>query len=95
LCEKALAANLPVYAVTAAFGSPLDKMATESIVLTCGAEKAVAASKTVIEQALLAQAVLGGDEWKNLGKAADACAAVLAQDPHVQEIYLGLAAPEG
>ncbi len=48
-----------VYAVTATPGSILDREASASLVLTCGQEKAVAATKSVVEQALIYQSLLG------------------------------------
>lgn len=47
-----------VYAVTATPGSILDQEASASILLTCGVEKAVAATKSVVEQALIYQSIL-------------------------------------
>lgn len=79
LCEKLAADKINCYAVTANAGSRLTEVSTDSRVLTCGAEKAVAASKSVVEHALLYQSLLGGAEWRNQGAAADACDAVLAQ----------------
>ena len=47
-----------IYGVTATPGSQLEKECTECIVLSCGEEKAVAATKSVVEQALVYQSVL-------------------------------------
>ena len=47
-----------IYSVTATPDSILDKEASASIVLTCGAEKAVAATKSVVEQALVYHSIL-------------------------------------
>ena len=79
LCEKLATDKINCYAVTANAGSRLTQVATDSRVLTCGAEKAVAASKSVVEHTLLYQSLLGGAEWRNQGRAADACDAVLTQ----------------
>lgn len=59
LVRKLLAeGHQDVYAVTVTPGSVLDQEASESIVLKCGAEKAVAATKSVVEQSLVYQSVL-------------------------------------
>lgn len=79
LCEKLTGDKIDCYAVTANAGSPLTMLATDSRVLTCGAEKAVAASKSVVEHALLYQSLLGGNEWRHQGQAAEYCGMVLAQ----------------
>lgn len=47
-----------IYGVTATPGSRLERECTECIVLSCGEEKAVAATKSVVEQALVYQSVL-------------------------------------
>lgn len=47
-----------VYGVTATPGSALDQEAKLCIVLSCGFEKAVAATKSVVEQALVYQSIL-------------------------------------
>ncbi len=79
LCEKLAQDKIPCYAVTANAGSRLTEVATDSRILTCGAEQAVAASKSVVEHALIYQSLLGGNEWRQQAEAADGCAAVLAQ----------------
>ncbi len=76
-CE-ALGKARPLYAITANAGSKLTAMTDKNIVLTCGPEKAVAASKSVVEQALVVQALLQGGEWKEINKAADHAAAMLS-----------------
>ncbi len=48
-----------LFGVTATPGSLLDSEVSQSIVLTCGPEKAVAATKSVVEQALVYQSILG------------------------------------
>jgi glucosamine--fructose-6-phosphate aminotransferase (isomerizing) len=48
----------PRYSLTAASGSRLESLATRGYVLSCGAESAVAATKSVIEQALFNRALL-------------------------------------
>ena len=47
-----------VFGVTAAAGTPLDRETRDCIVLSCGWEKAVAATKSVVEQALVYQSLL-------------------------------------
>lgn len=47
-----------VFGVTAAAGTPLDQETRDCIVLSCGWEKAVAATKSVVEQALVYQSIL-------------------------------------
>jgi glucosamine--fructose-6-phosphate aminotransferase (isomerizing) len=66
----------PGYAVTAP-GSRLAAEARDTVNLACGPEGGVAATKTVVEQALLCQALLQGDEWKNKNKAAELAAGLL------------------
>ena len=75
-CEGLMA---PLYAITANTGSRLTEMTKNSITLSCGPERAVAASKSVVEQALVVQALLQGVDWGAKDKAADAAAAVLAE----------------
>jgi glutamine---fructose-6-phosphate transaminase (isomerizing) len=72
--------HVPRHGITAGAGSRLTEVADDCRVLSCGTEKAVAATKSVIEQALLCQALLAGGEWKDQASAADAGAAILAQD---------------
>ena len=60
--------------VTAFDGSVLAEAATETLVLGCGSEDAVAATKSVVEQAMVWQAVLGslaGREFPDAGDGAD------------------------
>lgn len=78
LFEKLAGEGLKTHAITAAANSPITAAAHDSIVLDCGAEQAVAASKSVIEQALLLQALLGGDEWAGATRAADAAETIFA-----------------
>jgi glutamine---fructose-6-phosphate transaminase (isomerizing) len=68
------------YGITATAGSRLTEVSSESRVLRCGPEKAVPATKSVVEQALTCQSLLGGAEWEHQAQAAEACAAILAQD---------------
>ncbi|MDP2205112.1 MAG: SIS domain-containing protein [Alphaproteobacteria bacterium] len=91
LFETAKAAGIPCYGVTAAAGSPLAALADDCRVLSCGAEKAIAASKSVIEQALILQSLLGGDEWAQQDRAADDCAEILQSDiaPEIAEAAAG------
>jgi glucosamine--fructose-6-phosphate aminotransferase (isomerizing) len=78
LFEKFRRENVAAYAVTQE-GSRLAEMADDFIPLSRGPEKAIAATKSVVEEALVYQSLLGGDEWKNQGRAADYCEEVLAQ----------------
>ncbi|MEZ0225759.1 MAG: SIS domain-containing protein [Alphaproteobacteria bacterium] len=70
LFEKLAAEKVPRLGLTATEGSRLTELVDDCRVLSCGVEKAVASSKTVIEQALFCQSLLGGDEWKNQARAA-------------------------
>jgi glucosamine--fructose-6-phosphate aminotransferase (isomerizing) len=79
LFEKLKHDHITTYGVTAAAGSRLAEIADHSLQLSCGAEKAIAATKSVIEEALVYQSLLRGDEWKNLDRAAGYCEAVLTQ----------------
>jgi glucosamine--fructose-6-phosphate aminotransferase (isomerizing) len=85
LFEKAKTAGIPCYAVTAAADSPLAAIADDCHVLSCGTEKAVAATKSVVEQALTLQALLGGAPWPQQHAAADHCADIL-QAPMAADI---------
>jgi glucosamine--fructose-6-phosphate aminotransferase (isomerizing) len=87
LFEKLKQAHIKTYAVTAT-NSKLAEIADHVIPLSCGPEKATAATKSVIEQALLYQSLLQGDEWNNLDKAADCCESVLQQTTAVDIINL-------
>lgn len=78
LFEKLKQAGIPRYGITAAAGSPLVGLSDDSRILSCGAEKAIAATKSVIEQALLLQSLLYGPEWQHQDKAADYGAEILA-----------------
>ena len=48
------------FAVTANAGTAIEKLATKTFVLGCGKEKAVAATKSVVEQALVYRSLLNG-----------------------------------
>ena len=73
------------FALTAANNSPLQGVSDDTIVLSCGPEQAVAASKSVVEQALVYQSLLNGPEWGNLSDAADAFEKILSAeiDPEI------------
>lgn len=71
--------TIPRFAVTGTADSRITELADQSIVLSCGPEQAVAATKSVIEQALIYQALLQGDEWQNQNQAADLCQAILSE----------------
>ena len=47
-----------VFGITANAGSPVNELSSADIVLKCGAEKAVAATKSVVEQALIEHAAV-------------------------------------
>lgn len=82
------------FGLTATAGSMLTERAQQSIVLGCGREKAVAATKSVVEQALVYQSLLQGDEWKHKDLAADICAGILTLDVPEQIVSV-LARAEG
>lgn len=79
LLEKLSKEDIPCYGVTATAGSRLTQVVADVRLLTCGEEKAVASSKSVVEQALLYQSLLTGGEWSSQAAAADAGRDVLAQ----------------
>ncbi len=68
------------YGVTATAGSRMTEVVDDARILNCGTEKAVASSKTVIEQALVYQSLLRGGEWSDQEKAANYCADILSKD---------------
>jgi glucosamine--fructose-6-phosphate aminotransferase (isomerizing) len=78
LFEKLKQADIPRYAITAAAGSPVVALSDDSRILSCGAEKAIAATKSVIEQALILQSLFNGPEWQHQNQAADYCAEILS-----------------
>lgn len=79
LFEKLAAEGVTRYAVIGQPGSRLEELATDSLILSCGAEKAVAATKSVVEQALVWQSLLGGNEWQGRARAVDGLNAILRQ----------------
>lgn len=80
LFEALRAKNVETFVVTATAGSRITELSAGSHVLSCGAEQATAASKTVVEQALMLQSLVDDVSWDNLGAAADAMDAVLRAD---------------
>lgn len=67
LLAKKLAAegHQNCYGLTANEGTPLEEAVKEAFVLTCGWEQAVAATKSVVEQALFYQSILSHIAGKN------------------------------
>lgn len=78
LFEKLKQEKITTRAVTAA-GSRLAEIAGHVIPLSCGPEKATAATKSVVEEALVYQSLLDGAQWENQDEAADYCEEVLGQ----------------
>lgn len=70
----------PVHGITATPDSPLTSASTPCAILTCGSEQAVAATKSVIEQALIVQSLLGSSAFDGQHDAATQAAAILAMD---------------
>lgn len=93
LFEKLKQQGIPRCGITATDGSPLTALADDSRILSCGAEKAVAATKSVVEQALMLQSLLGGEEWSQQARAADACAEALTAPLPADMIDAAAAAP--
>ena len=79
LFEKLRREHITSYGITATAGSRLTEIADDFIRLSCGPEKAIAATKSVVEQALVYQSLLRGEEWKDQGRAADYCEDVLTR----------------
>jgi glucosamine--fructose-6-phosphate aminotransferase (isomerizing) len=80
-----------LYGVTAAENSTLESLSASTFVLDCGAEDAVAATKSVAEQALFYDALRAGlrkETLSGLEKAADAVekALTLEIDPRITEL---------
>lgn len=91
LFDKLQQSGIPRYSITAAAGSAVTQLSDDSRILTCGAEKATAATKSVIEQALLLQSLLQGAEWQQQAQAADYCADILAEPlaPEIIDMVAG------
>ena len=72
------------YALTAHASTVLESLCTGGVQLTCGPEEAVAATKSVVEQALFVESLirhLTGNPWiRPMGTLADAMAAALSVD---------------
>jgi glucosamine--fructose-6-phosphate aminotransferase (isomerizing) len=82
-----------LFALTVFPDAPLGELAHETVALSCGTESAVAATKSVIEQALCYDAllhVLAGDPLEELDGLASAMEAVLAApvDPRILQPLL-------
>lgn len=77
LFEKLRANDIETFVVTATAGSRITELSSDTQVLSCGAEQATAASKTVVEQALILQSLVDDTSWENLAPAADAMADIL------------------
>lgn len=73
-------ARRALYAITADAASPLADGAEFCAVLSCGAEQAVAATKSVIEQALIVQALLGPAAFDGQAQAAADAAMLMSMD---------------
>ncbi len=72
-----------IYSITANFGTPLERLAQNSHVLSCGKENAVAATKSVIEQALFYDSLLhalNGKRMSGLKNLGDLMKTVLTMD---------------
>jgi glucosamine--fructose-6-phosphate aminotransferase (isomerizing) len=87
-----------VTAVVASEGTPLGELADNTFVLDCGREEAVAATKSVVEQALYYHAVIcgaGGPRTRtpDLRGLADAFASALAMDIPGELVAEAAAAP--
>lgn len=67
------------FGVTATPNSKLSEVCDDTLVLNCGGENATAASKSVVETALVYQSLLQSDEWRHQAQAADHAAAILSQ----------------
>lgn len=74
------AQQAPVHGITATPDSPLTNASNPCAVLKCGSEQAVAATKSVIEQALIVQSLLGAAAFEGQQEAAAQAAAILAAD---------------
>lgn len=90
---KSSSPQIPLLGVTAHNGTPLTEIADRSYILSCGAEAAVAATKSVVEQALFYQALfeaLRGNRLDGLNDFADEFEKVLTA-PVDPEWIAGLA----
>lgn len=87
LVEKLREEDISCYGLTSTPESALTKIA-DTRILSCGREKAIAASKSVLEQALTYQALLNGPEWREQSRAADHAADILGQalSPEIVDI---------
>ncbi|MBF9017218.1 MULTISPECIES: SIS domain-containing protein [unclassified Oceanispirochaeta] len=88
------AGHTGLYGVTASEDSTLESYCKSTFVLNCGGEDAVAATKSVAEQALFYDAVragLKGEDLKDLAGVADAVekALTLEIDPEVTKLIAG------
>jgi glucosamine--fructose-6-phosphate aminotransferase (isomerizing) len=92
LFEKLKREDITTYGVTTA-GSRLAEIADHFIPLSCGPEKATAATKSTVEEALIYQSLLRGGEWKSQAKAADLCEEILTQTIAPEIIALLKTAP--
>jgi glucosamine--fructose-6-phosphate aminotransferase (isomerizing) len=86
-----------VYGLTANEGTPLSEQTAETFVLTCGWEQAVAATKSVVEQALLYQTLIaqvaGRDAAADLAGAAEKVEAALTMAIPPQIVQAAADAP--
>jgi glucosamine--fructose-6-phosphate aminotransferase (isomerizing) len=86
--------NMNRFALTANHNTPLEKVCSETFVLNCGWEKAVAATKSVVEQALFYESILwnirGADMHAQLGQLSAAMekAMTLPINPKIVDMIL-------
>ncbi len=68
-----------IFGVTATPNSNFAEVCDNTLLLNCGSENATAATKSVVETALVYQSLLQGEEWQYKSQAADHAAAILTQ----------------
>lgn len=91
IAEKLMeAGNNCCYALSAGTGTLLEDVCEETFVLTCGSEKAVAATKSVVEQALFYESILHHINGRNSPALPELAASIqevltMVIDPHIIE----------